>query len=128
MDSSAERITTAPTLLGSDLKLYLRNEIVISARDSASLKSTRMEDLHFICDLPSAWEHARTWMILGKYVNGLSESCGSGQNEDQQVCSPRSRFVGDSRSKRLYLPSVSDANLQSVGSPTNFLPIEHSGV
>lgn len=32
VDSFAERITAAPTLLGSDLKLYLRDGTVMSAR------------------------------------------------------------------------------------------------
>ena len=55
VDSSAERITTAPTSLGSDLKLYLPNKTVMSA--SASCFHTCINS-HFICDLPPIWEHA----------------------------------------------------------------------
>jgi hypothetical protein len=36
VDSSAERITVAPTALGSDLKLYLRGKPVVSALSGAS--------------------------------------------------------------------------------------------
>jgi len=36
VDSSAERTTTAPKLLGSDLKLYLRNKAAMSTHASTS--------------------------------------------------------------------------------------------
>lgn len=63
VDSSAERITTAPTLLGSDLKLYLGSKTRISAYAQASMPRR--------FDLPPVWEHTRARVVLGEHVDGL---------------------------------------------------------
>jgi hypothetical protein len=81
VDSSAERSTTAPRSLGSDLKLYLSNNTATSVRVSmhVSMGLTRMVNVHLICDIPSVWEHTGAWVILGENIDGLLNTLESEQ-------------------------------------------------
>ncbi len=67
-DSLAARTTTAPTDLGSDLKLYLREDSGLQKKRKGGIMLQ-----HFILHMPLSRQHTRAWMRGIDYVHGLSQ-------------------------------------------------------
>jgi len=75
---------------------------------SASLMG--MVKLHFVCDLPPIWEHTGTRVILGEYVDCLSERRELRSGKSWWIHSPLLKLADGNRSTRLCVPSEFSGN------------------
>ena len=67
--------------------------------------------LHFIRDLPPIWQHTCARVILGEYVDGLSERSELEPGKGEWILSPLLKLADGSRSTRLCVPSEFGGNV-----------------